>query len=113
MALPLLAGIPVLTGVLGSLAAGAITFIAQLLTKRLALVTVAVGIIATVTAGFYAAIQALISGIAVSVPAEITQYAGIVCPDNAPGCAAAVISAHFLRWAYDWHVKIVTLKVQA
>lgn len=109
--IPVIAGIPYLAGLLGGLFSSLVSFFALYLTKRLALVVVAIGIMLAVTVTFWSACDALIAGIQVAAPYEITRAMSLVLPDNFRSCFAAVMSAHFLRWVYEWNIKIIQLKL--
>jgi hypothetical protein len=109
--IPVIAGIPYIAGLLGGLFTSLVSFVALYLTKRLALVVVAVGIMLAVTVTFWSACDALIAGIQVTAPHEINQAIALILPDNFRNCFSAVMSAHFLRWVYEWNVKIIQLKL--
>ena len=111
MPLPVLAGIPVLGAVITGAVSSLFTFTAQVVTKRLAMVSAAVVILITIISAFHLAISALIDAIAVSMPAEINTAAGMVLPDNAVDCAATVMAAQFLRYAMQWKTKVVEMKL--
>lgn len=111
MAIPLIAGLPWLAGILGGLFASLVAWFASFMTKRLAITAAAVVSILAVTATFYAALEALLSGIVASAPPHFGQAVGLVWPSNASACLAAILSAYVLRWVYDWQVKIIQLKL--
>lgn len=100
-----------LASLLGSLLSGLITFFAQYLTKRLAIVAIVVSAIAAFTIGFFAALVALINTIVASAPAEINQAIIWFVPSNASSCVAVVLTAHAIRWVYEWNIKIVQFRL--
>lgn len=110
MPLPVIAGIPLLAGVLGGLFSSVFSFAAQYFTKRIALVVTGLVLMAGIVSAFYAAIIALITSIAVTMPQEIIDAMGFFVPDNAVAVVTAVWTAKTLRYAYDWNIKTVQLK---
>lgn len=111
MAIHVIAGIPWLAGVLGTLFATVFAFFTKFLTKRLALVGAAVAVIVGLSAAMFAAINAAASAIIPSIPDDIVTGASLVVPSNLSACAAAYISAHLLYWAYSWNVRVVQMKL--
>lgn len=107
----LLAGLPILGNLITALVAGLVGFFAQVLTKRFAIVALAVAVVAGIVAAFYAAMLAAIQSIAAVLPAEVIQAAGLVVPSNAVAVVSAVLGAQAARWVYDWQVKIIGWKV--
>lgn len=111
MALPLLAGIPWLAGLIGGLFTTLFAFFAQYLTKKLAVVAVAITLIVGLTTAFIAALTALTSAIQFAAPPWYTLAVQLVVPDNAFFCVSTIFTAHLLRYAYDWNVKIIQYKL--
>lgn len=111
MPLPVLAGIPWLAGLLGGLFSSLFTFFATYFTKRLAIVAAAVVIITTLTVGLFTALQALVTGIALTLPSEFVAMSGHFVPPHAMEYVSAVVSAQLLRYAYDWNVRVAQYKM--
>lgn len=111
MALPALAGIPWLAGVIAAIFTAIFTWVLKFFTKRVAIVVAAVGVIAAVTATFFAAINALFATIIVASPDWVGVAASMVIPSNASACLAAIVSAYVLKWAYAWNVRIIQYKL--
>ena len=111
MAIPVIAGIPWLAGVIGGLFSAVFSYLSAFLTKRFAIVAAAITVIVGITTAFFAAINALVTGLAIVAPAELSIAAGLVVPSNATACATAYITALIVRWAYQWNVKIVQFKL--
>lgn len=86
--------------------ASAIASIAAYLTtyigKRIALLTAAIAVLLTLTTAMWAAIEAVLAGIQVAAPAELSIALGWFAPGNVPECAAAWMSAKVIRFAYDF-----------
>lgn len=111
MPLPVLAGLPWLASVLGSLFSGVVVWAAQFLTKRLAIVAAAVAVVIALTVTFFTALQALVTGLGLVLPAEVLQGAALLLPSNTDTCLTAMMTARTARYAYDWNIKIIQLKL--
>lgn len=109
--MPVLLGLPWLAGVLGGLFASVFSYFAQYLTKRIALVVTVIAVLVTLTASMFTALQAIITGLSYAVPASISEGMALLIPDNALPCLTAVISAHVIRYVYDWNVRILQYKL--
>ncbi len=93
-------------GYFASLAAFQVTEI----TKRLAMIAIAVSIILALTVAMWAGINALLSGIAVAMPAGITTAAGWIMPGNIAECSSVILTAKVARFAYDMKVSMTKLR---
>ncbi|RNL67199.1 DUF5455 family protein [Zhongshania marina] len=111
MAIPVLAGIPWLAGVIGGVFSALFAYIANFVTKRLAVSVAVVSVIIAVTTAFFVAVNAIVSGITIVAPPEVAIAAGLVVPSNATLCVSSYMSALLLRWAYQWNVKILQYKL--
>jgi hypothetical protein len=111
MAFPLMAGLPWLASILGGLFVSIFTFLAQYLTKRLALVLAVVIAISGLTVAFFAAIVGILSGLAQVTPPQLNLALGLVYPTNANLLIASIISARLSRWVYEWNVKVIQLRL--
>lgn len=109
--IPVLAGIPWLASLLGGLFSSLFVWFATVLTKRLAIVAAAIIVLGAVTVGFFAALQTLISGLGLVLPAEVLQGASHILPANTSACVTAMLTARTARYAYDWNIKIIQLKL--
>lgn len=90
-----------------------INFFLRFFTKKVAIGLVAVSILAALTATFYAALEAVASGLSVVTPDAIQVAASWIIPTNTSACIAAVGAARLARFAYDWQTYIVNLKLNA
>ena len=111
MPLPAILGIPFLAGVMGSLFAGLISFFAKYLTKRIALtaafITASLGLFAV----FFAACWAVLQGIIVAAPPEISLALAFFVPSNAPACLGALLTVNAARWVYDWNTRVIQFRL--
>lgn len=111
MAIQAIAGIPWLAGIIGSGFAALFAWFMTFVTKRFALLAAGIAIIVTLTTSLYAGLVALVSAVVVQMPTELTDLVGLFLPSNLGYCISVYVSAHLLRWAYDWNVKIIQLKL--
>lgn len=111
MPFPVVVGIPWLAGVIAGLFTAIVSFFLKYFSKRLSVVLVGIAFIATLTTTFLAAISSLLSGLAYAMPSEVSTIINWVVPNNLSLCVSAIVTAHVLRWVYEWNVKIVQLKL--
>lgn len=111
MAIPVIAGLPWLAGLIGGLFSSLFSFFTTYFTKRLAIVAAAVLVVVGLTAGLFAALDALLAGLVFTLPAEFTGMVGHFLPSNAVACVSIVTSAKLLRFAYDWNVRVIQWKL--
>ena len=111
MPLPLLAGIPWLAGVIGAFFVAMFTWLVQFVTKKIALVLAVVSVIALVTTTFFAAIHSVIAALSFVSPPFLSTAVSWVVPDNFTACVSAILTAHLLKWAYAWQVRILQYKL--
>lgn len=96
---------------LGTLLTSLVQFFMNYLTKRLAIVLAVVAGISAFTFGFFAAIVVVINGISVSLPSEVSAGLSLVIPSNFPLCVSAILTAHLIRWVYEWNVKVIQFRL--
>jgi uncharacterized membrane protein YjjP (DUF1212 family) len=111
MPIPVLAGLPWLAGVISGLLTSLIGFLAQFISKRLSIVLIAITTLTALTTAFAAAITALVSGISAATPEYFSIAASWIVPSNTVACLSACVSGRFIRWVYEWNVRIVMMKV--
>jgi predicted PurR-regulated permease PerM len=110
MPAPAIIGIPFLASVAGGFVAYLLDFFMQFFTKRVAIIFAAVTAIAALTAGLFAAITSLISGLYVSLPPDLAQGVRMIAPSNLEACLTAIASGHVARYVYEWQVKVIQYK---
>lgn len=111
MPIPVVLGLPWLAGLVAGLFSSLFTFFASFVTKRLAITAAAVVLITTLTAGLFAALEALVATLTLVMPTEVSQVGGLVTPSNLTTCISIMVSARLLRYAYDWNVKVIQYKL--
>lgn len=112
--LPVLGPVAFVTGIVGAISTGfaaVITFMATKITGKVLLVVAAVAVIAALTGGFFAAIEAIADGISAALPPEALLLSSSLMPRNLSVCVSAVISANILRWLYDRNLDIIRMIV--
>ncbi len=102
---------PILAAFLGAIFASIVSFLAKWLSKRVAVILVAVSALVALTSAFILSIDALYSLIIVVFPDSLNAGLSWVIPPNAKPCVAATLTAYSLRWVYDWNSKIIQLKL--
>lgn len=75
--------------------------------RRLLVISAVLAVLAGLVVAFYAAIKGLIENINLIAPAELSQAASLVVPDNFIAIASIQITARLLRFAYEWNVKVL------
>lgn len=111
--MPILAGIAWLATALFSLITGLVAFLVGYLTKRFLIVAAAVVVIIALTAAMWAGLESLVSGITSSMPSAIQAGVNMMMPSNLTACIAIIIAAKLLKYAYDWNVRVVQMKLGA
>lgn len=111
MPFPVIAGLPWLAGIFTGLFASLVQFVAQYLTKRLAVVLAAVLVLVGVTSTFLAGAYALLGTVQATAPASIAMGMAVFMPSNMAACISVVASAHVLKWAYSWQVRVVQYRL--
>jgi hypothetical protein len=100
-----------LATLLGALFTSLIQFFMNYMTKRLAIVAAVLAVISTLTFGFFEAIVGLVNSIAVALPPQAAMGLSLVIPSNAPLCISSILTAHLIRWVYEWNVKVIQLRL--
>lgn len=99
--------VPALTGFLTSI----FTFFTQFLARRFALSIAAIAVIVSITAAFFLAVKNVISAITPVLPDFVNVAVGWFLPPQAITCISVMFAVRVARWAYEWHVKIVQMKL--
>ena len=104
-----LLGIPWLATAIGSFFSSTIGFLAAFVTRRLAVISAVVAVILSLTVGFIAAIEGLLSTITYVSP-DLSGVFAIV-PGNFSTCVSVIVTARLLKWAYGWNVALAQMKL--
>lgn len=102
--IPVLLGLPWLASFLAGIFGSVLGFVVKYATKRFAIVAAGLVVIAGLTAGMFAAIYAIATGLSYAMPAEIVYAARLFLPSNTQACITAIASAEVLKWVYDWNI---------
>jgi len=84
--------------------------ISQRVVWRLGLLTAIVSGMALLTGGLMVAGHAAILSLATAMPSGASLGLSLFLPTNVGACVGAMVSARLLRWAYDWQIKVLTMK---
>lgn len=96
---------------LGTLFTAIASFFVQYATKRALIIAAVVAAISALSFSFFAAVLALMNSLLGTVPSYVATAASWFMPSNAPSCFAAVVTAHALRWVYEWNVKVIQFRI--
>jgi len=106
---------PLLGSLILGLFSGFAGFLAQWVTKKVALAAAAVAAFSALTVALYVAAVAAINGLIVAFPSSqgVLLGAYLAVPDNGPGVIAACLAWDAVYAVYRWNVRIVNIAVQA
>lgn len=110
MALPALAGVGWLAGLVANAFAALLVFFGKFFTARMAVVATMIVAALALTAAFYVSIAGVIALISPVAPPFFSDAIGMFLPSNAKACISAILAAYVLRWLYDWQIKILGYK---
>lgn len=110
MALPLV-GFAWLLTALASLFASALAIFSRQLLNRLVIIAAVTAALVTVVTLFIISIKALLSGLVVPLPAAATVGFSLVVPSNFAGCVSVIMSAHILRFVYEWKTRVIQYRL--
>ena len=111
MAIPVLAGIPWLAGVLGAAFTSLLQFFIKTFSKRFAVAAAVAVSLAGLTIAFLAAITAAINGIQYVAPPAIAQGMSLLLPSNVNQCLTAIVTAYTARYVYAWQSRIIQYRL--
>lgn len=97
---------PLLASLISGLFAGFATWLAQWVTRKVAIAAAAVSTFALLTVGFWAAVSTALSGLLTSFPPgdELSLALWLVVPDNATACLSAMVAVDVAAVLYRWTV---------
>ena len=102
---------PIFAVWMGTLFSGLVGFLAQHVTKKLAITLAVIAGIATLTATFYTAVTAAMVAISFTTPYWITVAMSWVIPPQFTTLVSIYIGANVTAWVYVWQVKIIQYKL--
>jgi len=110
MPLPgVLLGLPWLAGVLVSAFTATVTWLAQFVTKRIAIIAAIVAAFLTLTAAFVAVLEGIASGFSYVFP--VAANFGFLIPADLPLLVSAYTAARLAYWVYSWNVKLAAARL--
>lgn len=104
-----LLGIPWLATAIGAFFSSLLAFFATYFTKRIAVLSAVIAVIASLTLGFIAAIEGLAASITYVQPDLSGAFA--ILPSNFSSCVSVIVTAKILKWAYGWNVHLAQMKL--
>lgn len=111
MAVPAIVGLPWLAGIIGGVFGALVQWFAKWFSKRLAVIAAAVALVTGLTVTFFTAITALANGLSGALPDSFNGLVGLCMPSNTRECVSVIMTAHALRWAYDWNTRVIQWKL--
>lgn len=96
---------------LGSLFVELIKYFAKFTTKKLAVISAVVIAIGIVSTTFFVAILALALALLPQAPPMLIIGLSLVLPSNTVTCLSSIMTAHLLKWVYDWNVKVIQYRL--
>lgn len=100
-----------LANLLATIISVVIGFLLQIFTKRLALVAIVLAGIGTLVIAFFAAIIGIVNIMSPQLHPLIIQGASLFLPNNVPLILSSIMTARVLRFAYEWNVKFLQMKL--
>ena len=107
--MPVLLGLPWLAAVLGSLFLGLVTWLAQYVSKKIAITIVRIAALVSLTTAFVLLVQGAIDVLAFSFP--IAANFGFILPGNLSTLVGSYAAIRLAYWVYRWNIKIVQLRL--
>ena len=109
--LVVLAGIPWLASIIGTLFAGLIVFFVKFMGKRFALTAAFVTGSLVLFAAMFAVVFSAMTAIRVALPPEFGLAMATIVPGNLPACLGAYLTARTARWVYDWNTRVLQFRL--
>lgn len=106
-----LVGVALLSSVITKIFESVVSFFVERSAKRLLIIAALLVALGGLVTGFMRIISNLVSGIGTQLPPEISQFGGYILPSNTIICLSAIITAHLVRWAYEWNIKVLQWKL--
>lgn len=103
--------LPWLAGAIAGMFFALMRFFSSYLIKKLAVIAAVIVIIVGLTTAFFVAITAVVSVISPVLPPMVTLAASWFLPSQTPTLLGVLFACRILRWAYEWHVKVVQWKL--
>lgn len=98
---------PALALWIGSVASAILAWLAEVVTKRVAIIVAAVAALVVVNAAFIAAINSALGALSVAYPTGWVAVGLGLLPGNVDECVSVAVSAHVAAWAYQWKVRFI------
>lgn len=102
---------PWLAGAISALFFTLMQFFSKYVLKKFAIVLAVIGLAVTLTTAFFAAINGVASAVVLYIPPQVALAASWFLPAQTSTLLGFLFSARLMRWAYEWHVKVVQWKL--
>lgn len=107
--MPALIGIPWLATIFASLFTGLVAWLAQFVTKRIAIAVAAIAAVTALTAAFVLLAEAALASLTFTFP--IAANFGFMLPPDLTVLISSYAAIRLAFWVYKWNVKIVQLRL--
>lgn len=98
------------------LLSGISTFLAETfgryLSRKLSKLAGALVTLGALFAAAYASLSLLLSSLSIQFPPEYSSLLAAFLPDNTMFCISTVVSARFIKAAFDWKARLATISLQ-
>lgn len=82
------------------------------LSRKLARVSGALLTLGALFAAAYASLNALLNVLSVQFPPELSSLLSAFLPDNTLVCISTIVSARFIKAAFDWQARLTAISLQ-
>lgn len=100
-------GISSLGAFFGSLVAKLIEWFGKKAARTIALKTLIIAGLITITATVLIALTVIFNSISLVLPSELTQAFTMFLPDNFRFCVSTIFAAKTLMWTHAWHIDFI------
>jgi hypothetical protein len=100
---------PLLGFWIGSLMTSLASFFSLYISKKVALTAAAITLFLALTGAMLLALKGAIQAVYVVAPPELAIAVGWLVPDNVGACFAAIMTAKFIRFVYDYQVQTIKI----
>lgn len=97
---------PGLVAFLRSIFQGQLAFWLSMFEKRMALRLAWIAFALSLIVGLFAAVNALLAGLSMIFPYQLTTAASWVVPSNLDQCITAYFAAHVAVYVFEWKLRI-------
>ncbi len=113
MPVPALVGTTVIASFVSAGLVAVVDFLARVITKKFAIVTVAIAAALLVISAFVGSMYALATQLTLALPAEFLALGGLFMPSNIDEGIAILVAGRLAKWVYVWNIRAIDWKLKA